>query len=1053
MHNGSPRWTRRTAIALVLSLGVAGSAFGADVPAEIPSDARVVAVPDSPVIVRVWEAADATGLPVPFFSVALDGTTFSPPKATSYRIELRYHAFDPAGLVTGPPVDPELAADVDTNLYIVQYLTPPLEAYGDALRKLGAEISFFMPSNAQIVRLDPATRDAVAALPFVRWVGAMHPAYRLEEFMLDNLDAAAEVYPELKYNIMLTASALETKQDVAERITTLGGIVDRAHAGKYLLEATLTHEQLLEVARFDEVIFIDRWGEFEEDMDVVREATGANFLEAVAGYTGEGVRGEVIDTGFNTGHTDFAGTLEAHTSIGSDSHGASTSGIVFGKGIADGSARGLLPDGTGILAAWSAVSTGMPRYDHTGELTQSPWFAVFQTASVGSPQTSAYTTVSADTDAALFDFDITHLQSQSNTGTTASRPQAWAKNIISVGGVRHNGTADTGDDSWSGTASIGPASDGRIKPDITHFNDGIRTTSCCGSTAYTSSFGGTSGATPIVAGHIGLIYQMWADGAFNNPVDPDASVFDNRCHMTTAKALLINSGRQYEFEGGGVDLTRVHQGWGLPDLERLYNNRFKTFIVDESTILQPFTSVGFIVVVKAGEPEFRATMTYADPPGVPGAAMHRVNDLTLRVTTPDGTVYWGNNGLLEGNFSVPGGVANVVDTVENVFIEDPTPGEWLVEVFADEINQDGHVETAAQLDADFALVVSGVQEELPPLFARLLSPIPALVDPGTPADFVVEFMDGKETIVPGSETLFYRFDSADPFTAVALVDQGDETYIGTVPGAACGETPEFYFQVEGSAGTIRTLPGMAPESLYTYDIGTIDASFTDDFEFDTGWTVVDDPGVIEGGWQRGIPQGDGTRGDPAVDFDGSGQCWITGKAIDVDLDGGPTILTSPALDATTLPDPKVTYARWFTNDDADSDRLVIEISGDDGGSWTLIESIAGGGTMWTVVSHRIADFVTPSTQVRLRFTASDLPNNSVTEAALDAFEISDLVCVDPGAPGDVNGDGAVDFTDLLALLAAWGDCPDPPADCPADFDDSGTVDFNDLLVLLAAWTG
>jgi len=53
--------------------------------------------------------------------------------------------------------------------------------------------------------------------------------------------------------------------------------------------------------------------------------------------------------------------------------------------------------------------------------------------------------------------------------------------------------------------------------------------------------------------------------------------------------------------------------------------------------------------------------------------------------------------------------------------------------------------------------------------------------------------------------------------------------------------------------------------------------------------------------------------------------------------------------------------------------------------------------------------------------------------------------------GDVDCDGDVDTADLLALLAAWGDCPQPPEDCPADFDDDGDVDTADLLELLAHW--
>jgi hypothetical protein len=52
-------------------------------------------------------------------------------------------------------------------------------------------------------------------------------------------------------------------------------------------------------------------------------------------------------------------------------------------------------------------------------------------------------------------------------------------------------------------------------------------------------------------------------------------------------------------------------------------------------------------------------------------------------------------------------------------------------------------------------------------------------------------------------------------------------------------------------------------------------------------------------------------------------------------------------------------------------------------------------------------------------------------------------------PGDVDGDGVVDISDLLLLLGAWGECT---GECPADFDGNGAVDTDDLLVLLANWS-
>ena len=48
---------------------------------------------------------------------------------------------------------------------------------------------------------------------------------------------------------------------------------------------------------------------------------------------------------------------------------------------------------------------------------------------------------------------------------------------------------------------------------------------------------------------------------------------------------------------------------------------------------------------------------------------------------------------------------------------------------------------------------------------------------------------------------------------------------------------------------------------------------------------------------------------------------------------------------------------------------------------------------------------------------------------------------------DINGDGNVDVSDLLNLLAAWG--PNPGN--AADINNDGNVDIVDLLALLAAW--
>ncbi len=53
-------------------------------------------------------------------------------------------------------------------------------------------------------------------------------------------------------------------------------------------------------------------------------------------------------------------------------------------------------------------------------------------------------------------------------------------------------------------------------------------------------------------------------------------------------------------------------------------------------------------------------------------------------------------------------------------------------------------------------------------------------------------------------------------------------------------------------------------------------------------------------------------------------------------------------------------------------------------------------------------------------------------------------------PGDLDGDGDVDLTDLAGLLAAYGTCiGDPDYNPAADIDESGCVDLTDLATLLS----
>jgi len=340
---------------------------------------------------------------------------------------------------------------------------------------------------------------------------------------------------------------------------------------------------------------------------------------------------------------------------------------------------------------------------------------------------------------------------------------------------------------------------------------------------------------------------------------------------------------------------------------------------------------------------------------------------------------------------------------------------------------------------------------------------PEFLAPGQPTAITIQISPGAESYVPESGTLHYCYDGENWLTAplTALVN---ELYEAVLPPAGCDDTPAFYFSATGDQGTVITNPADAPATLYTATVATVTVHFADDFESDLGWTVVSDPSLTGGEWERGVPV-NCNRGDPPTDYDGSGQCCLTENnplTCNSDVDWGPTYLTSPVIDLSTAADPILSYARWFTCDDAgsypaDEDFLDVEVSTDDGATWTLIESAAQADG-WVLAEFRLADFVTPSAQTRIRFTANDTPNNSITEAAVDALRIYELSCSLFG-PGDMNCDGLVNAFDIDPFVLALTDSAAYAAQYPdcnylnGDINGDGLVNAFDIDPFVLLLTG
>ena len=282
-------------------------------------------------------------------------------------------------------------------------------------------------------------------------------------------------------------------------------------------------------------------------------------------------------------------------------------------------------------------------------------------------------------------------------------------------------------------------------------------------------------------------------------------------------------------------------------------------------------------------------------------------------------------------------------------------------------------------------------------------------------------------------------DRGNGFEAFEMEVGNGDNFIGTFPPAECASTVRFYFTAQDTDGGTWSLPAAGAGAAWSALAATgLEVAIADNFETNLGWTVQN-TNLQTGAWTRAIP-GNFGRNDPPTDADGSGRAYVTGNTTNEDVDGGPTVLTSPTIDLTGMANPTVAYRRWHYSNGA-GDNLTVQFSSNNGATWTTVETIPTS-SGWVPAEFNIADFVTPTSQFRVRFSVIDVLPASVVESGIDDFRVYDVLCTD-GCPADINADGVLNFFDLSAYLELFNS--QNPA---ADLDQNGQFNFFDVSIYL-----
>ncbi len=285
------------------------------------------------------------------------------------------------------------------------------------------------------------------------------------------------------------------------------------------------------------------------------------------------------------------------------------------------------------------------------------------------------------------------------------------------------------------------------------------------------------------------------------------------------------------------------------------------------------------------------------------------------------------------------------------------------------------------------------------------SGIPGSMLPATPTSVDVDITDFGSPLDPSSVTLNVSIDGA-PDIQIPMADMGS-FFQGDLPATNCGSTVEFYVSALNDNATVFVNPPNAPATRYQVDIITNVAQLVfDDFEAASGWTVNDGSDTATTGiWTQVDPVG--TSAQPEDDHTTSGtQCWVTGQGTvggglgANDVDGGKTTLISQVYDLSGEADAVGSYYRWYSNGtggDPNNDVFIIDISNDGGTNWTNVETVGPGGAEvgggWILHEFTVSDFVAPTSQIQVRFIATDNGSGSIIEAAIDDFDITAPECV------------------------------------------------------------
>ena len=671
-------------------------------------------------------------------------------------ISLPGKEFDPILQVPGSTVPSGLErAPQGDGYYIVQFGTTATDELLESLRATGVEILQYVPHQAFFVYGSGEAIARAATHSRVRWVGTFLPEYKVSTAVREQLTSAAkgkkpargiaplELTGRSRAVFDVSVFKRANLKDVESQVAAIGGNVrneiELPENFFDVIRVEIDIASAESIAAIPDVIRVDSWSRPVAEDERAAQIVAGNYSSTSAigppgydplsqfGVNGQNVTVAVVDDGvgipgdggfYVTASNAVNGPLRGATS-GAQGHGHMQASIIAGDtpfSVLDPTGYNY---GLGIAPKSNIVNIPLLRVGYTGTEANTANDAVITPGPNAVPgfisnnswgngtNGNAYDSYAAQFDgfvrdassAASIDPLLMVFSAGNSAASGLTRPKV-AKNLIAVGSLENlrtelDSTANNIDD-LSSFSSIGPAADGRVKPDIAAPGQAITG----GRSGTDSLFGnidaahrwssGTSHASPQVAGAAALFTQFWKNGHAGSNPSP-----------ALVKAALINAARDANGVGTASAIPNSGEGWGRVYLKGVLNTGATiTYVNQSSTLFGTGAFRDFSGTVADISRPVRVSLVWTDPPAVSDPAL--VNNLDLEVTV-GGNTYKGN--VLTAGLSTTGGSADSINNVENVFLPAGLSGPITVRVSGTAINGNGVLGNADSTDQHFALVV------------------------------------------------------------------------------------------------------------------------------------------------------------------------------------------------------------------------------------------------------------------------------------------------------------------------------------------------------------